>query len=322
MDERVIKYYINELSKEERYSLLKEALTNKELEQDLMDMQQIDSLISLHPNLKDESLGQHKYAEFRHRIIAKKRIKFTISFLRIAAVAALLIVGTKYISYWGVMNELSHHTQELFVPAGQRAKIKLPDGSIAWLNANSHLTYPSVFGKERRVILSGEGFFSVAKDKKHPFIVSTNKLDIQALGTKFNVYNYPSRLESRVFLLEGSVKVTNSRNNQCIAILKPNQRLLFENNKISVNTDLESRDLYWEKGIYAVNNQTLNSIIVDLELYFDVDIIVKNEKILNYRYTGKFHEKDGVMEILRILCKTHEFKITKDDEENKIYLSV
>ena len=74
--------------------------------------------------------------------------------------------------------------QELSVPAGQRAHILLPDGSKVWVNAGSTLSYPSLFSDERRVKLIGEAFFEVAKGDK-PFIVSTGKVDVKALGTQF-----------------------------------------------------------------------------------------------------------------------------------------
>ena len=114
-------------------------------------------------------------------------------------------------------------TQKLSVPAGQRAHIVLPDGSKVWVNAGSTLTYPSIFGEERRVKLNGEAFFEVAKGTL-PFIVSTGKVDIKALGTQFNVFNYPSE-ELTVALLEGSVRVYHPEQEQQGVLLSPEQQL-------------------------------------------------------------------------------------------------
>ena len=118
------------------------------------------------------------------------RRKYLIRSLGYAAAAAILIVSVwiTAVSYVDKPDDYVAAQQEFFVPAGQRARIKLPDGTFVWLNAGSVLTYPSIFGEERKVYLKGEGFFDVAKNEKSPFIVSTGTLDIRALGTQFNVF--------------------------------------------------------------------------------------------------------------------------------------
>lgn len=319
MDERIIKYYQGNLTQIERTELLKEAFVNPDLKKQWIDQQHLQSLIGFSQEAMDAELGVSGYVRFmKHlRWQDQRRIFFTV--LRYAAIALILIAST-----WMVTTTYQTSTsliagQELYVPAGQRARLTLPDGSKVWLNAGSTLSYPSVFGAERRVHLSGEGFFEVARDANAPFIVSTGSIDIKALGTQFNVFSYPTSDYISVYLKEGSVKAYSANAEESGVILKPDERLIQQNGLFRVET-VPSDPLLWREGIYTFNKQKLGDMVKLLELYYDVDIVVKDKEILNYEYTGKFRQRDGVMEILRVIQRIHKFKITKDDELNQIQL--
>ena len=239
-----------------------------------------------------------------------------------AAAAAILIVSVwiTAVSYVDKPDDYVAAQQEFFVPAGQRARIKLPDGTFVWLNAGSVLTYPSIFGEERKVYLKGEGFFDVAKNEKSPFIVSTGTLDIRALGTQFNVFCYPDAGLISTSLIEGSVKVYHPEDEANGVVLKPNQQLVYDRQSFQTIQMKNEDDLLWKDGIYNFKSERLESILKKLELYYDVKIVVKSPEILSYRYTGKFRQRDGVVEILRIIQKIHHFKMSENDERNIVTL--
>ncbi|WP_347394515.1 FecR family protein, partial [Parabacteroides leei] len=216
--------------------------------------------------------------------------------------------------------ELIAFQQELVVPAGQRAELTLPDGTKVWLNAGSKLSYPSFFEKERKVFLSGEGFFDVSKNKKVPFIVSTRTMDVKALGTQFNVFCYPESNYTGVYLQEGSVKAYFPSSEAEGVILSPEQYLVQKGKQLVLST-MDPDELLWREGIYTFKRQKLGRIIEKLELYYDVKIVVKDPEILDYEYVGKFRQRDGVMEILHLIQRIHNFKIKKNDELNQIILS-
>jgi ferric-dicitrate binding protein FerR (iron transport regulator) len=209
--------------------------------------------------------------------------------------------------------------QELYAPAGQRARITLPDGSTVWLNAGSTLRYPSVFTGERKVHLAGEAFFDVARDAAKTFVVATASLEIVALGTQFNVYSYPGAEYASASLVEGSVEVR-SPGRPDGTVLVPNRQIVYANGQFRTE-DFDRDLLLWKEGIYTFREENLEKIIGRLKLYYDVDIVTANPHILQYRYTGKFRQRDGVMEILRIIQKIHRFKIQKDEDLNRITLS-
>lgn len=319
MDNKIIQYYQGELTQAERLELLKEAFTNPILKQKLIEYQHLQSLFELSPQTIDAKQGASLYIQFIKSIQRQKHIHMLILFMRYAAVASLLIISTWMISTSRQVTPSLIAQQELYVPAGQRARLTLPDGSKVWLNAGSTLSYPSVFESERRVFLSGEGCFEVAKNANAPFIVSTSSIDIKALGTTFDVFSYPKADYMSVYLKEGSVKAYYANAESKGVVLSPNQRLIQQKGQFRVES-VPSDQLLWRDGIYTFNKQKLGDILRLLELYYDVTILVKEPTILEYEYTGKFRQRDGVMEILRVIQRIHKFKISKDEGTNQILL--
>lgn len=326
MDSRIIKYYQHELTEQQELELLQEAHKNKELKRQMMDYQNVIGLSNLSNQMKDELLGKRKYNEFKHRIQQKQTRYFTMQFMKIAAIV-ILVFGVTWILSQNYYNDIYNNNinkvaiQKLNVPAGQRAQITLSDGTKVWLNANSHLFFPTGFGKERLVFLVGEGYFEVAKDKEKPFIVSTQGLNIKALGTKFNISAYPQEDIQKIYLAQGSVRVYIPKHEQNGVTLKPHQMLTKEGTETSLENINSTDFLLWKDGIYCFNKLPMSKIIKSLELYFDVHIVIKDPQILNYVYTGKFRQRDGAMEILRIIQNIHHFKIKKEEvEKNEIIL--
>lgn len=326
MDERIIKYCQGVLPKQEQDQLLKEAYNKPELKSQIIGYQHLHSLLELVPEKIDAQQGSESYAGFRRLVNSRKRRVWLISFSRYAAILVIAFVSAWMLaSYYFAGNlsrqqELIAFQQELVVPPGQRAELTLPDGTKVWLNAGSKLSYPSFFEKERKVFLSGEGFFDVAKNEKVPFIVSTGTIDVKALGTQFNVFCYPGSDYIGVYLQQGSVKAYFPSLESEGVVLSPEQYLVQKGKRLELLTkDLD--ELLWRQGIYTFKRQKLGSIIKKLELYYDVKIIVKDPEILNYEYVGKFRQRDGVLEILRLIQRIHKFNIKKDDELNQIVLS-
>lgn len=323
MNERINKYFQGELTSSERLDLLQAAAQNEELKKQLIAYQNIFTLTGLAPEGINIEVGKSSLKTFLNDQKRMLRRRLFIKVASYAAMVALLIatVWTVAVNYTQPSERFVANQQEFFVPAGQRARIKLPDGSSVWLNAGSTLTYPSVFAKERRVTLIGEGFFEVIKNPELPFIVSTGVVNIKALGTQFNVFCYPGTEAINTSLIEGSVKVYKPEEEASGIILKPNQQLFYEEGVFRTRPLESLDDLLWKEGIYNFKSERLEMILKKLELYYDTRIIVKSPEILSYKYTGKFRQRDGVVEILRIIQKIHHFKINKNDELNQITLS-
>ena len=208
--------------------------------------------------------------------------------------------------------------QTIDVPAGQRVEVTLVDGTSVWLNAKTKFTFPSYFaGNTRNVTIDGEGYFDVSHNASKPFIVKTNKYDIKVWGTKFNIMDYSEKNIFETSLLEGSVEILHQGKSNGIFI-KPNERIFLKNNRLIMTPIPYMNHFLWKEGIISFNNESFTEMVQKLELYFDLKILIKNNKILDYRCTGKFRTKDGVEHILKVLQLSNNFSYTIDDKLNII----
>lgn len=248
--------------------------------------------------------------------------KRTVSFRKIgyelAKIAAILII------FWGGTKLFETNTTEesiityqtLYVPAGQRAELILPDSTRVWLNAHSKLIYPVSFGKgNRQVELNGEAYFNVVHNEKQPFIVKTRQMDIQVLGTEFNVTSYSSDFE--VSLLRGCIELS-SPNLSSTYRMKEKEHIKLKNNKLIINNITDYDYFRWKEGLICFNNESVATIIEKLKLYYDINIETHNKKFLNSRYSGKFRTKDGIEQVLKVLQIEHKFSYTKNNDLNLI----
>lgn len=237
--------------------------------------------------------------------------------LKVAAIFLIAFLGVRYIfPEKPVVNPVVMQT--LNVPAGQRAEITLADGTNVWLNANTTLTFPTQFSDENRLVkMEGEGFFEVAENKLRPFIVQTSKYDVKVWGTKFNLMAYSNKGIFETSLLEGSIEILRSGGTKGV-LIKPEERIFLAADQLVVGPIVHYNHFLWKDGIISFNDETFPELVSKLELYFDLKIEVKNDKILKYRCTGKFRTKDGVEHILKVLQLSNKFSFTIDDKLNLI----
>lgn len=242
--------------------------------------------------------------------------KPVVEMLKIAAIFALVFVGSYYVWH---KPEKPDALQSVYVPAGQRAELVLADGTKVWLNSRSRLTFPGSFGEDtRKVKLDGEGYFAVKSDAEHPFIVETNRYDVRALGTEFNVIAYPNDSIWETSLLKGKIDVLA----QGVHVgLEPDTRLSLQGDKLVKGSIREMDYFRWREGLICFHDIALKDMMEKLELYYGVNIEVNNRNILRNHYTGKFRTGDGIEHVLRVLRLSNRFTYTKDDETNTITIN-
>ncbi|MBB5439807.1 ferric-dicitrate binding protein FerR (iron transport regulator) [Pedobacter sp. AK017] len=206
----------------------------------------------------------------------------------------------------------------LSTPRGGMYQITLPDGSRAWLNADTKISFPSQFiGKERKILLiNGEVYFEVAKNKGKPFIVVADQQEVEVLGTHFNISAYKDETGLKTTLLEGSVKVTllnGKRSNEGTAILKPNQQsLVTENSGISVKEVDANSAIDWKEGTFVFNKASLEEILRKVTRWYDVDIVDLRKQKDQITFTGKMSRYDNISKVLSKLALTDEVKFKID----------
>lgn len=179
-------------------------------------------------------------------------------------------------------------------PRGGQYQLILPDGSKVWLNSESSITYPVSFDggrsnvvRERRVQITGEAYFEVAKDKSKPFRVVTADMVVEVLGTHFNVKAYADDGPTKTSLLEGSVKIDKQ-------ILKPGEA--FMDGKI-VPTDV-NQDVAWKNGIFNFNNQNLMQVMKQLARWYDLEVIYP-DGVPQKEYGGEIGRNLKLNQVLR-----------------------
>lgn len=198
----------------------------------------------------------------------------------------------------------------LSTPKGGQYQLTLSDGTKVWLNAASSLRFPLVFaGNERKVEMTGEIFFEVAKNAKKPFKVVSNGQEVEVLGTHFNVMAYPNEKAIKTTLVEGSVKV--SKDNRS-TILQPGQqaKVGFNNGIFRTINDVSlEEELAWKDGNFQFNNASLDVIMRQIERWYDVDIEYVG-KVPDEHFTGKLPRNTNLSNVLKILSMSEiQFKI-------------
>lgn len=260
-------------------------------------------------------------------IIRSGKKRFTINFsslrtelIKIAAVVAITLGGS-YIYFQTSIEKELMAMQTILVPAGQRINITLPDGTNVWLNARTSLKYPTMFSKKnRQVILDGEAYFDVARDEKKPFIVQTDKYNVEVLGTKFDVDAYAETGEFETTLMSGSVKVASVNDPAQELMLKPNNKVYLQDGKLLVTSVSDYNPYRWKEGLICFKDATFTSIMKEFEKYYGLNIHVKNKEVGKFFYTGKFRQTDGIDYALRVLQKDIKFTYQRDDDNQIIYI--
>jgi ferric-dicitrate binding protein FerR (iron transport regulator) len=198
-------------------------------------------------------------------------------------------------------------------PKGGQYQIKLPDGTKVWLNAVSKLFYPVSFNgcEDRRVELSGEAYFEVARDEKHPFIVKSDGQEVKVLGTHFNICGYLGQGDTRTTLLEGSVNLNGT-------LLKPNQQGVLTAKGVEVKeVDVESV-IDWKNGNFICANTNLEDLLSKIGRWYDVHFEYSREDICKDKFTGTLSRTDHISTLLNRIALTGEIRFVVEGRVIKV----
>tara|TARA_B100000809_G_scaffold241179_1_gene264154 strand:+ start:3341 stop:4486 length:1146 start_codon:yes stop_codon:yes gene_type:complete len=201
---------------------------------------------------------------------------------------------------------------ELSVPLGVRFQLVLSDGTEIQLNSGTTLKYPVKFGKEgnREVYLSGEAFFDVSKDKLHPFIVNSEEVKIEVLGTQFNVSSYPEDESVNTVLLEGSVKVSDAKNEFNTSVIVPGEKAALNKSIREMSIENVDVDPYvsWIQGDLNFKSIPFGVMLKKIERSYGVTIICNDEELKQAIFRARFNtEIESVEEVLNYISKIQSF---------------
>lgn len=225
---------------------------------------------------------------------------------------------------------------------GKRTHSVLPDGSYVWLNSGSSVSYTAnlATGGKREVILTGEAYFDVKHDSRHPFIVHAGKLQIVVLGTAFNVKAYKEDAFIETTLIRGKVEITNDARPGRAIVLLPDQ-------KVSINTTMSTvkktiipvkapitdslaaspeakmpdeaiAETAWVNDKLTFKKEQFSELATQLDRWYDVKIIFDNNHYLTKQFTGTFRDQD-INEVMRALQLTQPFHYAVNNNEIHIW---
>lgn len=286
-------------------------------------------------------------------IVEKKSgtLKFLTIFSKVAAIL-LLCVGSIYFIYQRMKPDVSN-VIAISTPAppdwqlqqtnrGTKSTIFLEDGTKVILNSDSKIRFPRNFsGTTREVYLTGEAFFDVAHNANMPFIIHTDKMNIKVLGTEFNVKSYPEDSVYETTLIRGSIEVTLKDRPSDRIILKPKEKLIIANLKLSKTaqekelisphsqllvtnlhyiskTDSTVVETSWVNNKLVFRDESFEDLAIDMSRKYAVDIQFANNEIKKYRFTGIF-EKETIREVLDALQLTEKFNYKIKDSTVYIF---
>ena len=309
--ETLYKFFDGKASREEKEAVRIWLESSPENEQELFREREFFDAMILSGSTK--SAGEEKKSHPFFRTVLFESIK-------IAAVFVITVACGTYF-YKSEIRKIGEAMNTIKVPAGQRANLTLPDGTNVWLNARSEMRYPAVFtGNKREITLDGEAYFEVTHNEDKPFVVQTNKCNVEVLGTKFNVEAYSDSEDFCTSLMEGSVRVSDKGNPSETVLLSPNHMVSLENGQLSTSPILDFDVFRWKEGLICFRNMNFEQLMLRFEKCYGVRIVVENKHLVNYICSGKFRISDGIDNALRILQKDAKYSFERNNDESVIYI--
>lgn len=289
---------------------------NKKIE-DIIGRIRVSSEISV----IGEEMREDILSELHHRMDVASRRTLWIRIMGAAAAVILVLGITNYVSFQEGYKQLNSQMVEMKNPLGLKSSLILSDGTKVTLNAGTTLSYPTAFVSDKRIVkVSGEAFFEVAHDEKHPFIVKADNVNIRVLGTRFNVKAYEEENKIEVTLTEGRVGVGLDDQANQISI-QAGQQVLFDKGKGLFSKRQVNLDYYtgWREGKFYFNNHPLQKIAKQLERAFNVNIKISSDDLKEIAFTGDFVRGENLEQILRVMTANRRFCYKIDGDQVFIY---
>lgn len=249
---------------------------------------------------------------YPYRQPAKARISIS-RFLKIYQRAAAFLLIPLLV--FGLLDLAGRHRQtdyytETIAPRGQKSQIILSDGTKVWLNSETKIRYPGNFSQDQRdVYLEGEAFFEVTKNSHRPFVVHTSELNVNVLGTKFNVKAYPDEGRIETSLFEGKVSLElkePAATGQTGKKLKPGQSFVYDraSHQLTASRFLGEEINGWKKNQLIFKDDTFSNLVRKVERWYDVKIIYDEKQFNDRRLTVELYEGERLERLMEVISLT------------------
>ena len=317
MNELIDKYFAGEMTDREKKDLFDRIETDETLKKEFLRMQNVVALTGILSRQDDPEVSRKGKQHFA-KLLFRKRLKRTITVsLKYAAVFAVLIAGTFYVTKQYLSEEFGKNYTMITAPKGQRVKVDLPDGTVAWLSPCSSLRLSASFNEsDRKVELDGATYFDVAKNLEKPFIVSAKGYRVRVLGTKFNISAYKNSAEFETDLVEGCVHIYDPADIRNEVFLQPKEKaVLWGDCLMKRESDFDNEE-YLKNGIVSFLSEPFGRVLNSVALWNDVIFKIERSVNATQRISGKFRQSDSLESILKALqgAMPFKYKIVSEEE--------
>ncbi len=254
------------------------------------------------------------------------------------AAACLLITLFTSIWWYKIQTRTIEYGIHYSSAKGEKRILNLPDGSTVWLNGDSKLYLAKGFNKnDRRVKLIGEGFFSVAKDKKHPFIVSYNDAEVKVLGTKFNIRAYPDESKIQTSLVEGAIEMTDRKNGETYRMI-PGEKITIVAEKLVPQTTRKNitpsiqrtalqvqegekmpSETLWLENKLAFEEDPMSIVASKISKWYNRSILINNTELEKTTFTGTMEGYSLEMALKSIMLANPTIHVKHENESIILY---
>ncbi|MBR8534775.1 FecR domain-containing protein [Carboxylicivirga sediminis] len=314
---------------EEKYRLLAKQLNGEltDTEHELLtdELKQDETLVAkqhvlqmfwqkFFPKVKSQS-RERIMTDTMKRVMGVKDVKRPQMTIWYSAVA-ILVVALGISLAWNLLVDKNNELIQYVANVGEIKKVVLPDGTKVDLNAGSSLVIQKDFTADKRqVILSGEGYFDVAKDADKPFEITTSHLKVSVLGTKFDLKAYADEDEIKAVLDEGKIQLDGEFNKQQPVFLKPGYAATLnkKTGELQIQPHKQQIAEQWRDGKLVFYNHTMAEIVRILERRFNARIIILNDEVKAYRFSGDFSNAN-LFELLGFLSAARPFTFETSGE--------
>ncbi len=306
---------------------LEESCENRHLFGQLVHLWAADQIIRHEKNFDQNKAWTRLEAGLDRKTPVRSRFNRFGQVFRYAAILILAVlaggIGYHLLQRYTGNIVSSDSLSEYSTPYGSKTSLRLPDGSLVRLNAGTTLKYNQEFGiRNRKINLSGEAYFEVAKNKKLPFIVEAKEVSVMALGTEFNVKAYAEEKVIETILVEGSVKIQNKmKEKNKDFLLHPGQKAMLYTDRpeFFVSPVADNSDVSWTTDVWIIRNTKLNALATLLKRRYDVNFKFEDERIKDYEFGGTI--KDETIEQV-LTAITYSAPVNYKIINNQVILSI
>lgn len=261
---------------------------------------------------------RRRIAKYEHE---RKSVRFNEWYGLLQKVAAILLFPLLALSIWLITDRQPQASPMALATAkGEHTHVYLPDGTEVWLNVDSKLEYSTAFNAvDRNLKLEGEAFFKVAKDKKHPFIVSANDLRVKVVGTEFNISAYKTEPNTTTYLKEGIVELKyapSGKKEQTYHMLPGEKATIVRNEKsISIRDVVSANDTRWTNGELYFDNEPMDQVFRKVERWYNVKISYQIADFSNETLSVNLKNNESIYRLMEIINEAIGINVKQNGNE-------